>query len=205
MQQRSFQQQLGNEYWGRWPVFKPRCRLARRFENANELMARNQRCAETQQMTRVYLAVDDAEFICIHHSGERQQCNFRRIGIIAKHGFTEKDPSDSQPVQPADERSFLPYLHGMRPALAVQSLVGRDHVRCDPCSLTGSSRRCAGTNDIVERSIESHFGTRLAEVAAQASRQVIPALFEDATRIRRPPQDRLPILIPREDAVAVCI
>src|SRR5210317_1986056 len=91
----------------------------------------------------------------------------------------------------------------MRPAGLVQALIGNDHVVRNPGSLLMAARAGAATDNVRKRGIETHFCCGPAQFAAQPTRNVQVALQKHTAWIRRPPQERLAVVIPGKYSPAV--
>jgi len=99
----------------------------------------------------------------------------------------------------------MPRLDGMGVAEVMESCVGVQHISRDPSASLGILRTwsCALFHDLTKTGIECDGKRVRAKAALEAARDM--KLFGEQHRagIRRPPKNRLTVVIPGEDTVAV--
>ncbi len=91
----------------------------------------------------------------------------------------------------------------MRHADFVQMDVGLLHRCGDPGAVRIAARACAALDHVAEGAVERHLEIALTHPLAQAARDMQLIRIEHCARIRRPPQQRLAVLIPGEAAMSI--
>ena len=87
----------------------------------------------------------------------------------------------------------------------MQFKVGVLHGAGDPRFSCITAWCCAGANHLGKRMVKGHLVTTLTQHFGQAARDMQRIGQQNSARIRRPPENRLPILKPREATVAISL
>jgi len=170
---------------------------------AREFGAREFAGAERGQVGGGHLAVDHADVPACEAAHEVHQRDFRGIRHKRKHRFAVEHAAEGHAVKAAGEFAGDPGFHRMCDAGGVQFAVGRDHLLRDPRSGVRSARRSAGAHDGLEGRVHADCVIAAREALAQRARHFEFGREQHHARIGAPPQHRLAVAEPREDAVAV--
>src|SRR5690606_32782103 len=119
--------------------------------------------------------------------------------------FPEEHLPEDDAVEAPGQRGAAPAFHGYGMTHAVQRGIGARHLRGDPGIAGAGPGLGASLEDACEVPVERYPEHLAPELAAQAARHLEVLQFEDAARVRRPPQYRLAAAVPGKDAAPVGI
>jgi hypothetical protein len=149
------------------------------------------------------LRVDQRPAPGVQAHGEGRQGDGRGPGLRGIHAFAAEHPADGQPVQSADEGPAIEHLDAVRMAEAVQFHIGLDHRAGDPrpAILARPGQVRAGLDDPARNRCRRARPTRTCATHDATSRRQMDAVGTKYRASRRaPPQGRLILREPREDA-----
>lgn len=149
------------------------------------------------------LAVDQAVAPVGQPAAQLHEGHLGGIAGVGEHRFAAEHPAEGDAVQPADEFAVAAAFDRMGVTAVVQGGIGGAHGRCDPGAGGVRARPRAGGDDGFERGVERERESTVAQALGEAARDVHVGRREHGTRCRRPPQDRLAVGVPGEDAAAV--
>ena len=135
-----------------------------------------------------------------HQSGKHY---FACIRVPMEHTFGKKYPAKRHPVDSARQFISLPNLRRMRQIHCMQALISLLHLRADPSTrLPGAGRRTPGHHRR-KRPIQAEPEPCRTHPPPQPPGHMELFRTHHATRIRRPPQNRLPLIKPWEHPLPI--
>ncbi len=87
-------------------------------------------------MGRGYLAIDQLELKILEIPHHLHEGHLRSVRPFRKHGFSKKDLSQGNSVEPSHESPFMPAFHRMSIPHLVKLVIGLNHLRQKPGVLT---------------------------------------------------------------------
>lgn len=156
-------------------------------------------------MGRGLLAVNEAKAPSVKLSEQSDQRHFARVIDLCEHRLGKERPAHRDAIQSSNEMTIVPCLDRVGIAEIVESCVSVQHLSRDP----GASLRilrtwsCTLFHDLSKASIERNGEHIRAEASFKTARHVKLLREQDGSGIRRPPENRLIVVVPGENAMPI--
>ena len=184
---------------GQGPAFRPKLEVAPSPEVGIECASRHVHRSECRKMLVRELTVDQP----VAQPAQAHQRRLRCVAGSSEHGFPKEHPTHRHAVEASDELPVLPCLDRPRMAEPVQPAVGANHLPGYPGRALRGARHGTAPDDISESAVGAEGEMTPPQGLAQASGDPQVLGKEHRTRIGAPPEHRLPLAEPGEDAAAV--
>ena len=150
------------------------------------------------------LTVDKREAARTQYRDQVNQGNFGRVGLVREHRLPEKHTADRNAVESAHEPAVAPSLDRVRVPGIMDANVGIDDRRRYPrAGLPRARYSCARLDHGTKRAIGTDLQWLLLQALAQRPRDAELVDEQYHPRIGTPPQDRLAVAVPGENALPV--
>jgi len=131
---------------------------------------------------------------------EVKERDLRGVGSPMEHGLRREDPSDLDPVAPADQGLRLPDLDRVHPAERRQLQIGLPELRRDPRALSPVR---TGADDLRGRQVDGRGPAAPPEGPLETPADTEAGQGQDGARIGTEPRQRHALVWPGEDAGVV--
>jgi hypothetical protein len=181
---------------------------------SQEIGAADRGGAERGQVAGFLLAIDQLDAVVSQEAHQIGQCDLGGVRAPREHGFAVEHMADAYPIKAADQFAVQPDFRGVREAGLVQPAIAIDDIVRYPGAGAGAARLGAGAHDGFEGRVEADFpaavALRSAPALFEAAQRLAQAVgnaeiggLEHHARIGAPPENRLAVRIPGENALAI--
>ena len=130
------------------------------------------------------------------------------LGSVAdrvKHRLAKESLANGHPIQASHQLILLPSLKRMGKSHVMKPTIGLQDVICNPRAILPFTRsRGTMLHHRTESRIDAHLEPATSQCVPQRFANLHLTRTNHEPRIERPPKNRLPLIVPRENAIRVC-